>query len=187
METQARPVVVTYLEMLSPDELNPKPLTTPGLEIRRVQHPLPEFNRFLYASVGGDWFWTDRLAWNYQRWLEWLDRPTLETWVAYVDDTPAGYFELDKQPDGAVEIAYFGLIPAFVGRGLGGQLLSVAIQRAWELYATRVWLHTCTLDHPNALDNYQARGFRVTKTVTELQQVPQQPLGPWPGAREEPN
>jgi GNAT superfamily N-acetyltransferase len=79
---------------------------------------------------------------------------------------PAGYFELRRQPDGAVEIAYFGLLPEFIGRGLGKFLLSEATRRAWELGATRVWLHTNTLDHAAALPNYLARGFSVVRTET---------------------
>ena len=79
-----------------------------------------------------------------------------------MDGTPAGYFEIEKRPEGDVEIKNFGLLPAFIGQGLGGRLLTV--ERAWAWGATRVWLHTCTHDHPHALHNYVARGFRVCKT-----------------------
>ena len=77
---------------------------------------------------------------------------------------PAGYFELKRCDDGSVEIAYFGLLPDFVGKGLGKYLLVRAIEEAWALAPSRVWLHTCTLDHPAALPNYLARGFKATKT-----------------------
>ena len=89
-------------------------------------------------------------------------------------ETPAGYFELEKQRDtrntqeagvststDAVELVYFGVLPPFIGRGVGGALLTEAIRRAWALGPQRVWVHTCTLDHPAALPNYQKRGFRI--------------------------
>ena len=75
----------------------------------------------------------------------------------------AGYFELRRDDDDSIEIAYIGLLPAFVGRGLGRCLLSAAVERAWACGARRVWLHTCSFDHPAALPNYLARGFRVYK------------------------
>jgi GNAT superfamily N-acetyltransferase len=82
--------------------------------------------------------------------------------VAYFSGTPAVYFELEKNNDN-VEIAYFGLLPQFIGRGIGGYLLTRAVEQAWQMSAERVWIHTCSLDHPGALSNYQARGFRLLK------------------------
>ncbi len=76
---------------------------------------------------------------------------------------PAGYFELCEHDDGAVEIVYFGLLPDFIGRGWGKYLLTGATQAAWGLGPSRVWLHTCTLDHPAALPNYLRRGFRAVR------------------------
>jgi GNAT superfamily N-acetyltransferase len=148
----------------------------------RAEIPCPELNRFLYTAVGADWSWYSRLTWNRARWLEYLDRPDLETWVAYVAGTPAGYFELERQADGNVEIAYFGLLPRFIGRGLGGQLLTAAVSRAWDMGARRVWVHTCDLDHPGALANYQARGFTVFRVETDVEQIPDEALEAWPGA-----
>ena len=95
-----------------------------------------------------------------------MDRPQLATWLAYLHGTPAGYFELETQPDDSVEIAYFGLLPQFIGQGIGGVLLTRAIESAWQMGAERVWVHTCSLDHPQALKNYQARGLQIFKTVT---------------------
>lgn len=126
------------LEMLSPSELMPKELEIPGLTIREVQHPLPEYNRFFYTAIGGDWYWVDRVGWTYDQWRQWVDRPDLRTWVAYIDDTPAGYFELERQQDDVIEIAYFGLLKHFIGRGLGGLLLTECIQQAWSWGAKRV-------------------------------------------------
>ena len=121
------------------------------------------------------------MSWSYQQWLDYLDRPELETWVGYVEGTPAGYFELERQPENQVEIAYFGLLPQFIGNGLGGRLLTCSVERAWKMGAARVWVHTCTLDGPAALSNYRARGFRIFKEETHEVDLPEQPPGPWPG------
>src|SRR4030095_12882653 len=138
---------------------------------------------FLYTAVGGDWFWIDRLSWTYEQWLAWVDRPELETWIGSVEGTPAGYFELEKQAESNVELASFGLVRPVIGRGLGGALLTAAVERAWRMGATRVWLHTCSLDGPASLANYQARGFRIVKTERLMKDFPDETPGPWPGAR----
>src|ERR1044071_7313943 len=117
--------------MTDPVRLPEPPAPDPDLEVRRAERPSPELSRMLYAGVGADWYWTDRLAWTWERWHEWLDRSELETWVAYVRGTPAGFVELERAAD-AVEIASFGLLPAFIGRGIGTRLLDRAIRRAWE-------------------------------------------------------
>ncbi len=175
-------VTIYYLEMTDPRDLRPKRVTHDTLEIRQAEVPSPELNRFLYTAVGGGWYWIDRLNWTYQQWLEWIDRPEVETWVAYVCGTPAGYFELESQSQGNVEIAYFGLLPQFIGKGLGSHLLTVAVERAWQMGVSRVWVHTCTLDHPGALANYRARGFRLFREETQARDLPDSAPGPWPGA-----
>lgn len=169
--------------MTDPHDLRPKRVEHDGLEIRQAEVPSPEFNRFLYTAVGGDWHWIDRLNWTYDQWLESAGRPELETWVAHISGTPAGYFELEQQSEGDIEIVHFGLLPQFIGKGLGGHLLTVATERAWQMGASRVWVHTCTLDHPGALDNYRARGFRVFREETQPKDLPNEPPGPWPGAQ----
>jgi len=88
-----------------------------------------------------------------------------------VGEASAGYFELAKHDDGNVEIAYFGLIPAFIGRGIGGAMLTRAVSEAWALGTQRVWLHTCTLDSAHALPNYKARGFAPFKTEQYTQEI----------------
>jgi len=95
---------------------------------------------------------------------EHLTSPNVSVWELLVDGESGGYFELYRHADESVEIDYFGLTPTFIGRGLGGLLLTRAVREAWALGARRVWLHTCTLDSPNALPGYQARGFRPYKT-----------------------
>ncbi|PDW04833.1 GNAT family N-acetyltransferase [Candidatus Viridilinea mediisalina] len=170
-----------YLEMCDPTAL--RPVAAPaGFRVVRAELPCPELNRFLYTAVGGNWYWLDRLGWNYARWQAYLERPELETWVGYVAGTPAGYVELEWQARAMVEIAYFGLLPAFIGRRLGGALLTAALERAWAMGAERIWVHTCSLDGPAALANYQARGMRIFKTEAASIELPDQPPGPWPGA-----
>jgi GNAT superfamily N-acetyltransferase len=177
-------VRTTYLEMLSPTALLPAARIPADVLLLRAGVPSPEFGRFLYSAVGGDWYWRERLAWTFQQWLAWLSRPEVETWVAYTAGTPAGYFELETQTEGSVEITYFGLLPHFVGRGLGGYLLSQAVGRAWQTSpgVRRVWVHTCTLDHAGALPNYLARGFQVFREEERTVELPDHPAGPWPGA-----
>lgn len=177
-------VRTTSLEMLSSTALIPS-LGTPGdTRLERAGIVSPELSRYLYTAVGGDWHWRDRLPWTWARWMEWLARPELETWVLARQGTPAGYFELEAQPGGSVEITAFGLLPCFTGQGLGGYLLTRAVLRAWAMRpeVRRVWLHTCTLDHPAALQNYRSRGFRVFEEVEEEIDLPDRPAGPWPGA-----
>jgi GNAT superfamily N-acetyltransferase len=176
-------VTVWSLAMTSPDDLRPAALPRLPVELVEVAEPSPELNRFLYAAVGGDWYWVDRLGWTWAQWRDWVDRDEHETWLATVRGAPAGYVELEAQEGGAVEVAYFGLLPAFVGHGIGGWLLTEGVRRAWARPGTaKVWVHTCTLDGPHALANYEARGFRVVATATEWRDVSQPPPGPWPGA-----
>ncbi len=172
-----------YLEMRAPAQLVAARVPQPAPRIERACLPLPELNRFLYTAVGGDWHWRDRLGWTHADWMRWLDRPGVQTWVLYEQGTPAGYIELEKQAGDDVELAYFGLIPRFVGRGLGGHLLTVGIRQAWAMGARRVWVHTCSLDGPTALANYQARGLQVYREETVERPDPGAPDGPWPGAR----
>jgi GNAT superfamily N-acetyltransferase len=177
-----RLVTTTHLEMTSRELLRPATAPRTSCDLVRAEIPCPELNRFFYTAVGAGWWWYSRLPWNRARWLEYLDRADLETWVAYVSGTPAGYFELERQSEGNVEIAYFGLLPDFIGKGLGGYVLTAAIKRAWDMGAKRVWVHTCDLDHPRALANYRARGFTVFRVESKVEQLPDQDLEVWPGA-----
>ena len=180
----ARVDVTTWsLEMHDAGELKPARAAAMPVSIERAEVPQPELNRFLYTAVGGEWYWLGRLPWTYERWMAWLDRPEVETWVARCAGSPAGYFELERQEGGDVEIAYFGLLPQYIGKGIGGHLLTSTVERAWALGGTRrVWVHTCSLDHPSALANYQARGLEVFEVGTEAHDLPAEPPGPWPGA-----
>ena len=177
-----REVITYHLELKSRAELRAPEMPPAGLEVRRVMVPCPELNRFFYTAVGGDWFWIDRLGWSYQEWLRYVSRPEIETWIGIVVGAPAGYFELDAQPEGNVEIAYFGLLRQYIGKGFGGSLLHHAAERAWDRGASRVWVHTCSLDHPSALAVYQRRGFKIFKEERAWKELPDRAPGPWPGA-----
>ena len=168
--------------MESRDLLVPAKSSIAELTVQKSTVPCPELNRFLYTAVGGDWFWVDRLGWNYAQWKENVDRPELETWIAYLSGTPAGYFELEQQYEVGVEIVYFGLLPQFIGQGIGSILLTRAVERAWELTEKRVWVHTCTLDGPAALTCYISRGFKLYNEEISEKDLPDRPIGPWPGA-----
>jgi GNAT superfamily N-acetyltransferase len=168
--------------MRSPGDLRPKPAPRFDAAIVRVPIATPELNRFFYTAIGGDWYWLERLPWAYGDWFKYLDRPELETWLITVGGIPAGYFELERQPGDDVEIVYFGLLPAFVEARLGGWALTKAVERGWEMGAHRVWVHTCNLDHPRALANYLARGFKVFKTEVKEEDLPERSVGPWPGS-----
>jgi GNAT superfamily N-acetyltransferase len=175
-------IITHHLEMTDPSQLVPARRPSTPFSLVQVEIPCPALNRFLYTAVGGDWYWLQRLSWSYEQWRSYLERAEVETWVAYVSGTPAGYFELETQAGENVEITNFGLLPQFIGRGLGGALLTATVERAWAIGARRVWVHTCSLDHPNALPGYQARGFRVFNVVQTEEDLPERPPGPWPGA-----
>lgn len=162
------PCTTYYLEMTSPDALVEKP-RRPDLHIVECEVPQPAFNRFLYTLVGTPWSWGDLDAWSEAQWQAQVEQEAHRTWVAYHRGAIAGYYELYR-PDGRnTEIRYFGLAPQFLGAGFGGPLLSQAVCSAWAWPGTqRVWVHTCTLDHPAALANYQARGFRIYKQEETL-------------------
>ena len=174
-------VHVWHVEITDPTKL-PEPSSGERYILNKVDTVLPEFNRFLYVAVGSPWQWYMRLTWTYKEWLTFLKKPDVETWVAYRDGTPLGYFELEAQGN-STEICYFGLLPQFVGQGYGKLLLSDAIHRAWQLSGKRVWLHTCNLDAPQALANYLARGFTVFKEEDFEDELPDEPLQPWHNAR----
>lgn len=155
------PVTTYYLEMTKVTQLKTKPRPE-NLLISEVEIKNYRFNRFLYQLIGEPWHWTDKLSQSPEQWQEYAHADNLRTWVAYSKGSIAGYFELQKQEDNAVEIVYFGLAPDFLNQGFGGYLLSHAIEAAWAWgNVSRVWVHTCSLDHPYALANYQGRGMRI--------------------------
>lgn len=155
-----------YLQMLSPNEHKPAKLADDRLHIEQVIECPPSFFRYLYAEVGRNYHWIDRLDWTNEQIRAYLSQPTVTLWVLYCAGAPGGYFELYQHEDGSVEIAYFGLLGEFIGRGIGKYLLTIAIEQAWKRASDRIWVHTCTLDHPAALSNYLRRGFKPFRQET---------------------
>jgi GNAT superfamily N-acetyltransferase len=160
-------LITTYLEMRSPDQLRPKRAEA-RFQVREQKQPNWVFNRDLYFRVGEQWEWIDKRSWTDDQWKEYANAPELRTFAGYYDAALAGYYELRCGAEGGIEIAYFGLLPEFIGRGLGGALLTSAIEEAWSrrhagIVPKRVWVHTCNRDHPQALANYRARGMVVFK------------------------
>ena len=149
----------TYLELRDRAALVPRRIDNDRIRIDRIERCAPSFWRSLYQEVGAAYHWVDRLPWTDAEITAYLSDPSVSLWVLTLDGEVAGYFELRNTTDESVEIAYFGLRPGFYGRGLGGYLLTGAAERAFDSGATRVWLHTSTLDHPSALPNYLKRGF----------------------------
>lgn len=162
MSTTAIPetLVITYLEMTRRSAFRPAYLDGDGFTVSRMQTPDVEFYRFLYSSVGKQWRWRDRLLISDETLAELLSDPQTTVDVLYVAGAPAGYIELVQRGD-STNIAYFGLRPGYTGRGLGKHLLSWGIAQAWSSGAQRIWVHTCNLDAPQALENYIKRGFTV--------------------------
>jgi GNAT superfamily N-acetyltransferase len=156
-------VTRTYLELASPADLRPVPAPIRPPRLERIGACPPSFYRYLYAEVGRAFHWTDRLAWTDQAIRAHLATPGVVLWLLTWEAAPAGYFELEPHDDGSIEIAYFGLLPEYIGRGWGKFLLGEAAGAAWGMAPARVWLHTCTLDHPAALPNYLRRGFRAVR------------------------
>ncbi|MBW8485478.1 GNAT family N-acetyltransferase [Actinomadura sp. PM05-2] len=177
------------MEMRDPADLRPAPRPDLEMTFSRARVPSPDVSRALYAAVGARVCWTDRFGWSHADWDAWVARPELGTWLVMAEGTLAGYFELEAQPGGDTEIHLVGLTPAFVGQGCGGYLVEQCVRRAWargDLWAPgtgptgRVWLRTSTLDHPNALANYERRGFRVASETVKAKSVPDPRLAPWP-------
>ena len=155
------PVTVTWLQMTSPDQRVSAPGRAESTAILRAHRPTLSFYRYLYDTVGEDWWWFERRRLSDEALGAIVHDDRVEVHVLYVRGVPAGYAELDRRIEGEVEIAYFGLIPEYVGRGFGPFLLDWALGRAWSYGPHRVWLHTCTLDHPKALAVYQRGGLQV--------------------------
>jgi GNAT superfamily N-acetyltransferase len=159
-----RTAIRTWLELTGPAQLRPAAVAGGNVRVDRVAQCPPSFWRYLYTEVGRRYHWVDRRHWTDEEIRAYLSGDDVELWLLSVDGAPAGYFELRHDGGGGVEIAYFGLLDEFTGRGLGGYLLTQAVHRAWAFGARRVWLHTSTLDHPAALQNYLSRGFVIVRT-----------------------
>jgi N-acetylglutamate synthase-like GNAT family acetyltransferase len=157
----------TYLELKNRNQFKAGFGDFPDIAIDRVPHPSPDLYRTCYRTVGEAFHWFDRWDWSDEEIAAHLADPAIQLFVAQRNGSLAGWYELRRvAEDDSVEIAYFGIVAAEFGRGFGKHLLSSAVRDAWALDPRRVWLHTCTLDHPNALPNYLARGFTPYRKET---------------------
>lgn len=149
-----------------------EPVWPEGISLTEAKIASPDLSQFLFCAVGTHWHWFSRLSWTYPQWLDYLTAGNVRTWVLYQQGTPAGFVELRKHEDDSVELKFFGLLPAFIGRGLGARLAQAAIALAQQWQASRVWVHTCSEDHPSALKTYQQAGFVITKTEQQEEELP---------------
>jgi GNAT superfamily N-acetyltransferase len=152
-------VVVTYLEMTAPPLRRPAPKPTGKFALLRAEQPPVAFYRYLYDQVGEIWFWYERRSLTDEALAAIIGDPRVEIYVLYAEGVPAGYVELDRRNGLDIAIAYFGIMPGFIGRGFGPYLLDWAIDLAWSYGPRRLTVDTCTLDHPKALRVYQRAGF----------------------------
>ena len=126
-----------------------------------------QLNKFLYKQIGKKHRWIDRLTWTDQKWISYVNDKNVETHILKENEELIGYFELIKyKKEKEIEIAYFGILENYIGNNYGGYLLSVAIKNCFKKDICRAWVHTCSLDHRNALKNYQSRGMRIFKEET---------------------
>ena len=128
-----------------------------------------QLNKFFYKNIGKNHKWIDRLVWSETQWIDYVSSEKVKTYVFKHNNDLVGFFELISHTEKKeVEIAYFGLLEEFQNKKLGSYLLSQAIQKSFQENVVRVWLHTCSLDHKNALNNYIARGMKIFKTETVI-------------------
>ena len=153
--------VITYLETTEKPARLPRPVPLAKLALLRAERCTVSFYRYLYNAVGEPWIWYLRRLWSDEKLRNHLARPEIEVFVLYAAGVPAGYYELERAASGETELCYFGLIPDFIGQGLGLYFLQAAVDSAWLGATRRLWVHTSTFDHPRALGLYQRAGFRV--------------------------
>ena len=156
-----------YLEINSINDLNESGTLNDRYSIKLLEPINFELNKFFYKNIGKNHHWVDRLIWTEKQWIEYVSDQKVKTYILKNDDELAGYFELIYHKDNnEVEIAYLGLLEEYHNQKLGSYLLSSAIKSSFINKPKRVWVHTCSLDHKNALTNYIARGMKIFKKET---------------------
>ena len=159
-------VKTTYLQMFAhARRFVPPPRE--GLVVVHAKKPSVAYYRFLYDCVGRDYHWSSRKKLSDAQLAALLNDPRLEVHVLMADGVPAGFAELDRRTESEIELVQFGLMPEFIGQGLGKYFLQWTIDKAWSYQPRRFWLHTCTKDHPAALPNYLKAGFAIYKEAFE--------------------
>ena len=159
----------SYLEINSLKDLKEvqKPSSSYSLEL--LDPVNFQLNKFFYKNVGKKHKWIDRLVWEESKWIEYVSNKNVRTYIFKKEDDLVGFFELLEHTEKKeIEIAYFGLLEDYHNKKLGSYLLSEAIKKCFENKINRVWLHTCSLDHKNALNNYISRGMNIFKTETVI-------------------
>ena len=156
-----------YLEINSFEDFNDSKLHPKGFIVQLLNPVDFQLNKFFYKNVGNKHHWVDRLIWTEKQWIEYVSDEKVKTYILKNKDDLAGYFELIIHTDkGEVEIAYLGLLEEFHNKKLGSYLLTLAIKNSFLEEPKRVWVHTCSLDHKNALNNYLSRGMKIFKKET---------------------
>ena len=154
-----------YLEISSINELLVKNKPFSDLYLEKINPPDFQLNKFFYKEIGKKHSWTDRLVWDEKKWIDYLENSGVSTYILKQKKDFIGYFEqiidIDKLD---CEIAYFGILEEYIGKQLGGYLLSEGIKTSFNIGSKRIWVHTCSLDHKNALKNYLSRGMKVFKS-----------------------
>ena len=162
-----RKIERNYLEINSLEELNEYRFETRAYAIKIIEPVDFQLNKFFYKNVGKKHHWVDRLSWTEKQWIEYTSNEKVKTFVLKKNLDLVGYFELNIHKDeNEVEIAYLGLLEEYHNQKLGSYLLSSAIKNSFLEKPKRVWVHTCSLDHKNALSNYLARGMKIFKQET---------------------
>lgn len=159
--------VVTYLEMRAPPQGPPPVPPRAGLRLERWDAPGLDAYLALFHRIGDRWLWFGRLLAAPREILDLVRAPAYEVWRLWAQDEVAGLCELDRSRPGEVQVVYFGLVPERIGAGLGGWFLRAMLREAWRDDVRRVWLHTCTEDHPDALAVYRRVGFRPYREEVE--------------------
>jgi ribosomal protein S18 acetylase RimI-like enzyme len=156
-----------YLELNSIEDLNDVNDPTEEYSLNLLEPQNFQLNKFFYKNIGKKHKWIDRLVWTENQWIDYVSSEKVTTYVLKYKGDLAGFFELIfHSEENEVEIAYFGILEEYQNKKLGSYLLSQAIQKSFEKDINRVWVHTCSLDHKNALNNYIARGMKIFKTET---------------------
>lgn len=163
-------VTVFYLEMRSPSQ-RVVPAPHEGLSVEHIVSPTVSYYREIYNAVGRDYHWFSRGKLSDKALAALITDPRDELHVLHVDGKPAGFAELDRRQPGEIELVQFGLMPAYIGQGLGKWFLQWTVDKAWSYEPQRFWLHTCTLDHPAAVPNYLQAGFTEYRRETTQRDV----------------
>ena len=156
-----------YLEIKSLNELAYVSESSDVCSINLLDPPNFQLNKFFYKNIGKDHHWIDRLVWSEKEWIDYVCNEKVSTYILKKEEDVCGFFELIYHTDkNEFEIAYFGLLKEYHNKKLGSFLLSFAIKKCFEKNINRVWVHTCSLDHDNALNNYLSRGMKIFKEET---------------------